>query len=77
MPLGQFGDSRSAEDGREAGAVEGEVEEVAALVVAVEGGCVGGTVEPSEFSYNLYLKILRNLLGISWTPHFGSCRALS
>ena len=46
MPLGQFGNSRSAEDGREAGAVEGQVEEVAALVVAVEGGGVGGTVEP-------------------------------
>ncbi len=36
-----------------------------------------GALINSEFSYNLYLKFLRNLLGISWTPHFGSCRALS
>ena len=46
VALGQFCNGRAAEDGREAGAVEGQVEEVAALVVAVESRGIDGTVEP-------------------------------
>ena len=55
MPLGQFGDSRAAEDGREAGAVEGQVEEVAALVVTVEARGIDGTVENCAKAKRVYL----------------------